>query len=120
MKPKKSMRSFRCPDTLWSLVKAASKNVEMSTNEWVLTALRQALKQGVQGEGGVDVEAESSLATAHALETHLAGVKKLEETILSTNEFWKNETAKLKEELQKLEKSKLIGRKVVSRTPPNI
>ena len=120
MKPKKSMRSFRCPDTLWSLVQAASKNVEMATNEWVLTALRQALKQGVQGEGGVDVEAESSLATAHALETHLAGVKKLEEAIISSNEFWKDETAKLKEELQKLEKTKLKGKKVVSRTPANL
>ena len=55
-KVKKSLRGFRCADSFWEIVKDAADKADMSSNEYVLTALRQALKTGVQGEGGLDFE----------------------------------------------------------------
>ena len=89
------MRSFRCADALWELVKGAASGAEMSTNEWVLTAIRQALKDGVQGEGGVDVEAVSSLAEANALSEATSSAMQLEKAMERHRLFWAAQMAKL-------------------------
>ena len=99
-KVKKSLRSFRCADTLWELVKGAASEVDMSTNEWVLTAIRQALKDGVQGEGGVDVEAVSSLAQAKALSQATSSVEQVISAMERSQKYWSDQLA----ELKKLEK----------------
>ena len=103
MKPKKSMRSFRCPDTLWSLVKAASKNAEMSTNEWVLSAIRSQLKEGVQGEGGVDIEDAKELAAAQAINNYSQSQMKAADILASaierTDKIFALSTKKLEESL---------------------
>ena len=96
-KVKKSLRGFRCGDTLWELVKESASKAEMSTNEWVLTAIRQALKDGVQGEGGVDVEAVSSLAEANALSEATSSAMQLEKAMERHRLFWAAQMAKLEE-----------------------
>ena len=99
-KVKKSLRSFRWADTLWELVKGAASEVEMSTDEWVLTAIRQALKDGVQGEGAVDVEAFSSLAQAKALSQATSSVEQVISAMERSQKYWSDQLA----ELKKLEK----------------
>ena len=99
-KGKRKLRGFRCGDTLWELFKVASREADMSTNEWVLTAIRQALKDGVQGEGGVDVEAVSSLAQAQALSQATSSVEQVISAMERSQKYWSDQLA----ELKKLEK----------------
>tara|TARA_R100000900_G_scaffold143106_1_gene125529 strand:- start:2873 stop:3214 length:342 start_codon:yes stop_codon:yes gene_type:complete len=80
MKTKKKQRQFRCTDTLYSLVEAASKEAEMSVNEWVLSAIRTQLKEGVHGEG-LDVDNVSELATAQAINNYSQSNEKAAEVL---------------------------------------
>lgn len=52
-KVKKSLRGFRCADSLWEIVKDAADKADMSSNEYVLTALRQAQKQESKERAGL-------------------------------------------------------------------
>tara|TARA_B100001029_G_scaffold173290_1_gene172023 strand:- start:653 stop:901 length:249 start_codon:yes stop_codon:yes gene_type:complete len=78
------------------LVKRAASEAEMSTNEWVLTAIRQALKDGVQGEGGVDIESVSLLAQANALSEITNSVEQLKSTLERHKKYCDDKLAEIK------------------------
>jgi hypothetical protein len=96
MKPKKKNRPFRCTDTLYQLIQSAAVVEEMSVNQWIEYAIRSQLKDGIQ-QGGIDVEAESGMATATALDEATNSAMQLEKAMERHRLFWAAQMAKLKE-----------------------
>lgn len=76
-KPKKKKRALVATDTMWDLVNNAADKAEMSNNEWVLSAISQALKTGVHGEGGIDIEEAAEFALANVMERGGASIYQL-------------------------------------------
>lgn len=78
MKTKKTNRPFRCTDTLYKLVETAANEAEMSVNEWILSAIRTQLKEGIHGDGLSEdqVEAVGELAKAEAITTTVTSLNK--------------------------------------------
>ena len=76
-KVKKSLRGFRCADSFQEIFKDAADKADMSSNEYVMTALRQALKTGVQGEGGLDFEVAGKLELADSLSKAISSTEQI-------------------------------------------